>query len=84
MYNLENASLIENHRRQDEIKSAEKHRLIKQITKGRSPENQWHGRLLTKLGTKMVTWGYRLQSRYDDLLVPNVNANVSENRMTPC
>ena len=69
MYNLENASLIENHRRQDEIKSAEKHRLIKQITKGRSPENKWHGRLLTKLGTKMVTWGFRMTHLLSKLLV---------------
>jgi hypothetical protein len=84
MYNLENASLLESHRRRDEMKSAEKHRLIKQITRGNSPENKWHRRLLAKLGTKMVTWGYRLQSHYDELLVPNVNANVSDNRMTPC
>jgi hypothetical protein len=84
MYNLEHASLLENYRRQDEIKAAEKHRLIKSITPVRPFENKWHGRLLAKLGTKMVAWGYRLQSRYDEILVPTVNTNVSDNRMTPC
>ncbi len=84
MYNLEHASILENYRRQDEIEAAEKHRLIKSITPVRSFENKWHGRLLAKLGTKMVAWGYRLQSRYDEILVPTVNTNVSDNRMTPC
>lgn len=84
MYNLEHASLIENLRRQDEIKAAEHHRLIKQITSSQSPEHRWHGRLLAKLGTKLVAWGYRLQSRYDEILVPTVNTNVSDNRVTPC
>ena len=84
MYSLEHASLLESHRRQDEITSAEKQRLIKQITGQRSPENKWQEQLLAQLGKKMVAWGYRLQSRYDKLMVPNVSANVTDNRMTPC
>lgn len=84
MYNLEQASIIENLRRQDEIKAAEHERLIKEITRQRSPEYRWHGRLLARLGTKLVAWGYRLQSRYDEILVPSVNPNVPDNRMTPC
>jgi hypothetical protein len=84
MFNLENASTIEALRRQDEIAAAEKHRLIKEITGQRSVSGKWRGRILARLGAKMVTWGYKLQSRYDGLLEPNVSANIPGNDMTPC
>jgi hypothetical protein len=84
MFNSENASRIEALRRQDEIAAAEKHRMIKEITGQRPNTGKWRGRLLARLGAKMVTWGYRLQSRYDGLLVPNVSTNVPGNDMTPC
>ena len=84
MDNLEHASLLENHRRQDEIAFAEQQRLIKQITRQQTSENKWREQILAWLGKKMVIWGYRLQYRYDKLMVTNVNANVTDNRMTPC
>ena len=79
MYNWYNSSTIENLRRQDEIAAAEKFRLIEEITNQDAPTGKRQQHILARLGVKLVDWGYRLQSRYDELVSTNAVSNVGPN-----
>jgi hypothetical protein len=58
--------LVEQQRRQDEIKAAEMYRLAKQAKDNlsASPAPNASRRLFSVLGMKMVQWGKRLQNLY--------------------
>jgi hypothetical protein len=58
--------LVEQQRRQDEIKAAEMYRLVKQAKNelSASPALNPYQRLLSVLVLKMVQWGKRLQNLY--------------------
>ena len=96
MFNWYSTSKIENLRRQDEITAAEKFRLIEEITNPDAPTGKRQQHILARLGVKMVDWGTRLQSRYDELVAasavanagantdPNVGPNVHGSHSSPC
>jgi hypothetical protein len=84
MFNWYNASTIENLRRQDEIAAAEKFRMIEGITNQDTPSRIRQQHILARLGVKMVDWGYRLQSRYDELVTSNVSTNIHGSPSSPC
>jgi hypothetical protein len=72
--------LNEKQRRQDEIKTAEAYRMLKSDPAAH-PASRIHQRLVLALGTKMVQWGTRLQSRYEDLSATTLPDYASE---SPC
>jgi hypothetical protein len=84
MFDWYNTSTIENLRRQDEIAAAEKFRLIKEITSQDAPSGKRQQHILARLGVKMVDWGYRLQSRYDELVAVNVGHDIHGSHSSPC
>jgi len=60
----ENIYLVENQRRQDEIKQAAHYRLVQVALEGcESPVTTLSIRFLDAVGSKMVQWGNQLQCR---------------------
>ena len=53
--------------RKDALRTADRERLIKQMTGGASWSTRYQ-RSLARLGARLVTWGSRLQERYADAL----------------
>jgi len=72
--------LNEKRQRQDDIKTAEAYRMLKNGAATR-PELRVHQRLFLALGTRMVQWGTRLQARYQDLSSTTLRDYASE---SPC
>lgn len=72
--------LAETRRHQEDIKAAERYRLVKDAPSG-YPGPKFHQRLFMALGSKMVQWGTRLQSRYKDLYTTPLRDYASE---PPC
>ncbi len=64
MMNLAEA-LSEVERRQEYVVEAQKERLANQATGRNSSFARAYERWLASLGARMVTWGGRLQARYD-------------------
>jgi len=64
--------LIEEQRRNDHILRAQKERLITSITKVNNTGVLGYRQILVKTGGWLVGIGYRLQSRYDDLVATGV------------
>lgn len=79
MFNWYNTSTIEKLRRQDEIAAAEKFHLIQEISNRDAAKDNRKQHILARLGVKLVNWGYRLQARYDELVVANVGSNMGSN-----
>lgn len=72
--------LAETRRRQQDIKTAEMYRLAKQSPSAHA-SLRVHQRLFLALGSKLVQWGTRLQSRYEDLSTTSLRDYASE---SPC
>ena len=56
-------------RRRDDLARAERERLARQIERHNSPRTRGYQRGLARLGAWLVAWGYRLQTRYGQVLV---------------
>lgn len=79
--------LIEEQRRNDHILRAQKERLITNITKANNTGVLGHRHILVKMGGWLVSIGYRLQSRYDDLVatgIPSTAPTQTSGHVPPC
>ncbi len=79
--------LAEQERRRAYVAEAEKERLIRQILSQNAPRAKRYQRWLARLGARLVTWGYRLQARYDrSVAVPALGQEryVAESNTSPC
>jgi hypothetical protein len=72
--------LAETRRREYEIQAAARYNLAKNDPSA-SPMLKLHQRLFVAMGTKMVQWGTRLQSRYENLYSAPLRDYASE---PPC
>ena len=79
--------LIEEQRRNDHILRAQKERLITSITKTNNSSVMGYRKVLVKVGELLVSIGYHLQSRYDDLVatgIPSTTPTQSNGHAPPC
>ena len=79
--------LIEEQRRNDHILRRQKERLITSITKANNTGVLGHRQVLVKIGGLLVSIGYRLQSRYDDLVaagIPSPAPAQTQGPAPPC
>ena len=74
----------ETRRRDAELAQAESHLLVKQALDGQSPCLKVHQRGVVMLGDLMVTWGERLQHRYERMVAVRGPVTVSEVNPGPC
>jgi hypothetical protein len=51
-------------RQREMLREAEKNRLVRQVQAGRGRQQRFYSRALTGLGSRLVLWGCRLQTRY--------------------
>ena len=71
--------LVETERRRDKRARAEKERFIRQVVLRRnSPPTRSYQRWLAHLGAQLVTWGCRLQARYDHTMA--ISSTVRQER----
>ncbi len=56
--------IVQQERRQDFLREAEQHRLVRQALRGREMRDHIHCQILTWLGRHLVAWGCSLQTRY--------------------
>jgi hypothetical protein len=79
--------LIEEQRRNDHILRAQQERLITSITKTNNSSGMGYRQFLVKIGELMVKIGYRLQSRYDNLVatgMPSTAPTQTNGHAPPC
>ena len=79
--------LIEEQRRNDHILRAQKERLITSISRTNNSSVVGYRQVLVKLGELLVKLGYRLQSRYDDLVtagIPSTAPTQTNGHAPPC
>lgn len=79
--------LIEKQRRNDHILRAQKERLITSITKTNNSNVMGYRQVLVKIGEWLVKIGYRLQSRYDNLVatgIPSTAPTSTRGHAPPC
>jgi hypothetical protein len=79
--------LIEEQRRNDHILHAQKERLITSITRPNNTGVMGYRQVLVKVGGLLVSIGYRLQSRYDDLVsagIPSTAPAQTNGHAPPC
>ena len=56
--------IVQQERRQELLREAERHRLVRQALAGRETQDRIHCRALTWLGRHLVAWGCFLERRY--------------------
>ena len=79
--------LIEEQRRNDHILRAQKERLITSMTKANNTGVIGYRQFLVNMGGLLVSIGYRLQSRYDDLVatgIPSTAPTQTNGHAPPC
>jgi hypothetical protein len=80
--------LAEQERRRAYVAEAEKERLIRQALSQNAPRAKSYQRWLAHLGARLVTWGYRLQARYNHTLAVSTPLGqeryVAESNTSPC
>ena len=75
---------VETRKRDRELVQAENYRLAKAGT-----EKSWfvlrtYQRIVVRMGTLLIDWGYRMQSRYDNLAVGGGTGSISKHRSSAC
>ena len=75
--------LVAVERRKDEIAQAEQYRLARQLPKRNSPIREIYQRFLARLGERLVTWGYQLQTRFATESSTSLGI-ISENSPSAC
>jgi len=56
--------VVQQERRQELLREAERHRLVRQAMAARETRDGIHYRILTGLGHRLVAWGCFLERRY--------------------
>lgn len=85
MYPGQNHIFLEEERRKDALRAAEKHRLIKLALSGKPGTLRLgYHRLMSRMGALLVSVGSRLQTPYEELRATRLEAQISTEQVTPC
>jgi hypothetical protein len=75
---------FENSRHEEQAREANEYRLIHQNDCPEARPSRNYQRLLAGLGGWMILWGYRLQSRYEQITLPEITAPAPVAEPDPC
>lgn len=85
MYPGQNHILLEEERRKDALRAAEKYRLIKLASNSKPGmlRLSYH-RLMARMGALLVSVGSRLQNPYEESRSARLEPQISTEQVTPC